>query len=371
MDELEATLALNMLPGLGPVGIRRLLEQFGSAEAVLNAKHSDLERVDGVSVALADRIRSWEKHVDLGAELVRVERFGAKLVLPSDPTFPANLKTIHDPPALLYVWGELREKDRHAIAVVGSRRSTHYGNESAKKLSFQLASAGLCILSGLARGIDAAAHLGALAAQGRTIAVIGGGLSELYPPEHRGLAEKIAASGAVVSEFPMSRKPDRTTFPMRNRIVSGWSFGVLVVEAGQSSGALITANQAAEQGRTVFAVPGPIDRPTSFGCNRLIQNGAKLVMTSSDVFDELGLLFQEKQMPLFEEVQPKESIALPDGLGDLYHALGREERLIDELVEICQLPSGKVMSGLLQLEMRGLVKQLPGKRYVRLHHPAG
>ncbi len=191
------------------------------------------------------------------------------------------MRTIHDPPLSLYVWGELEPRDGQGVGVVGSRKTSFYGTETAKKLSYQLAFAGYTIVSGLARGIDTAAHQGALAAKGRTVGVLGCGLSQIYPPENYALAERIAdGNGAIVSEFPMTTSPDRQTFPMRNRIISGSSVGLLVVEAGLNSGALISAGQAADQGRTVFAVPGPIDRDTSQGTNRLIQQGAKLVMDS-------------------------------------------------------------------------------------------
>ena len=188
-------------------------------------------------------------------------------------------------------WGRLEARDQHAIGVVGSRRTTHYGLECAKKLSYQIAYSGLTVVSGLARGIDTAAHQGALAAKGRTVAVLGTGLHHLYPAENRALAEKIASCGALVTEFSMETTPDRQTFPMRNRIISGWGFGLLVVEAGMNSGALISASQAADQGRNLYAVPGPIDRPTSHGTNRLIQQGAKLVMSVDDILEDVQTLF--------------------------------------------------------------------------------
>jgi DNA processing protein len=266
---------------------------------------------------------------------------------------------------VLYVWGELSERDQHAIAVIGSRRTTHYGSESAKKLSYQLAYAGLTIISGLARGIDTAAHQGALAAKGRTIAVIGSGLSKLYPPENAALAEKIrSGNGAIVSEFSMEIEPDRQTFPMRNRIISGWSQGLLVVEAGANSGALISVAQALEQGRNVYAVPGHINAPTAIGSNRLIQQGAKLVMDASDILDDLQILLPEsKPSP---EAAVRALPALSDDERRVYEAIHESETSIDDIATKAELPSGAVSSTLLRLELKKLVKQLPGKYFVKL-----
>ncbi len=256
MTPTEASIALNMLPTMGPVRLRKLLEVFETPERILAAKRDALRAVEGIGREVVDQIANWESLVDLPAELQRVRDFGATVITAESPFYSKQLREIHAPPIVLYVWGELSERDQHAIAVIGSRRTTHYGLESAKKLSYQLAYAGLTIISGLARGIDTAAHQGALAAKGRTIAVIGSGLSKLYPPENAALAEKIrSGNGAIVSEFSMEIEPDRQTFPMRNRIISGWSQGLLVVEAGANSGALISVAQALEQGRNVYAVP--------------------------------------------------------------------------------------------------------------------
>jgi DNA processing protein len=274
---------------------------------------------------------------------------------------------------VLYVWGDIRPADVHAIGVVGSRNVTHYGTETAKKLAYQLAYAGYTVVSGLARGIDTAAHQGALAAKGRTVAVLGSGLSNLYPPENSGLAEKIAASGAVVSEYPMTRPADRQTFPYRNRIVAGWGRGLLVVEAGLNSGALITANQALDQGRTIFAVPGQIDRPTSAGTNRLIQQGARLITSAEDILDELGSLLPTRPATPRTDKFPAPGVAGAPDRPALSHeetllvtALEVGEMSLDELVASTRLPISKVSSTLLTLEMKRLVRALPGHRYVKL-----
>src|SRR6202171_4535237 len=219
MTPTEACIALNMLPAMGPVRLRKLLEVFETPDRVLAARRDALRAVEGIGNDLADQIVQWENVVDLPAELDRIRQFGANIITAESPLYPRQLREIHAPPIVLYVWGELTERDQHAIAVVGSRRTTHYGMESAKKLSYQLAYAGLTVISGLARGIDTAAHQGALAAKGRTIAVIGSGLSKLYPPENSALAEKICnGSGAVVSEFSMEVEPDRQTSPVGNAI---------------------------------------------------------------------------------------------------------------------------------------------------------
>ena len=365
MNSTEACIALNMLPTVGPVRLRKLLEVFAEPQRVLAAKRSELRAAEGIGNEVADQIANWESIVNLPAELDRIREFGATLITQESPSYPKPLREIHAPPIVLYVWGELQERDHHAIGIIGARRTTHYGTESAKKLAYQLAYAGLTVISGLARGIDTAAHQGALAAKGRTIAVIGSGLSKLYPPENRGLAEKIRdGNGAIVSEFSMEIEPDRQTFPMRNRIIAGWSHGVLVVEAGLNSGALITASQALEQGRSVYAVPGHINAPSAFGSNRLIQQGAKLVMDASDILDDLQILLPEtKPSP---EAAARTLPALSDEERCIYDAIESTETPIDDIGRKCQLPSATVSSALLRLELKRLVKQLPGKYFVKL-----
>ena len=365
MKSTEACIALNMLPTMGPVRLRKLLEVFETPERILSAKRSALRTIDGIGNEVAEQIANWESTVDLSAELERIREFGAEVITAESPTYPRQLREIHAPPIVLYVWGELTERDQHAIGVIGSRRTSHYGAECAKKLSYQLAYAGLTIISGLARGIDTAAHQGALAAKGRTIAVIGSGLTKLYPPENAALADKIrSGNGAVVSEFSMTVEPDRQTFPMRNRIISGWSHGILVVEAGLNSGALITASQAIEQGRSVYAVPGHINAPTAHGSNRLIQQGAKLVMDASDILDDLQILLPEKQK--LPEASARPLPELSEDERRVYDAIHAAETPIDAITAASNLPSATVSSALLRLELKHLVKQLPGKYFVKL-----
>lgn len=361
MTETEAYIVLNMLPHIGPVRVRRLLAAFGSAEKIFQASHASLQRAEGIGPEAASSITGWEKSVDLAREMKLIEKDNVTVVTLADPRYPRLLREIHDPPIVLYVRGTL-PPDGHSVGLVGTRKPSHYALECAKKLSYQLAYSGLTVTSGLARGIDTASHQGALAAKGRTIAVLGSGLQNLYPPENAELADKIAAeNGAIITEFSMETTADRQTFPMRNRIISGLSFGLLVVEAGTKSGALISATQAAEQGRSLYAVPGRIDQPHAIGSNRLIQQGAKLVTSAQDILDDLGLLFPEKP----ELSSPRPEAALSPSEKAIYDALQDDETPIDEIIARSGLPTPEVSSTLLALEMRKLVKQLPGGRFVK------
>ena len=365
MNATEACIALNMLPTVGPVRLRKLLEVFKEPQQILTAKRGELRKVEGIGNEVADQVSNWESTVDLPAELQRVRDFSVTVITQESSSYPKSLREIHAPPIVLYVGGELEERDHHAIGIIGARRTTHYGTESAKKLAYQLAYAGLTVISGLARGIDTAAHQGALAAKGRTIAVIGSGLAKLYPPENVTLAEKIrSGNGAIVSEFSMEIEPDRQTFPMRNRIISGWSHGILVVEAGLNSGALITAAQALEQGRSVYAVPGHINAPSAMGSNRLIQQGAKLVMDASDILEDLQVLLPETKPSPQAAARPLPPLS--DDERRVYDTIEAEETAIDDIAAKSELPSSAVSSILLQLELKRLVKQLPGKHFVKL-----
>jgi DNA processing protein len=371
MNSREAFLALTLLPRVGPVTIRRLLDHFLEPEAVFRAGERALQAVEGIGPAMAKVIHGWENEIDLTREKRRIREIGANFVTIREECYPTLLKEIHDPPPGLYVLGELTERDHHAVAVVGSRRSTHYGNSCARKLSFQLAAAGITVVSGLARGIDTAAHEGAVEANGRTIAVIGCGLGKIYPPENEALARRIAnGHGAVISEFPIDQIPDKTTFPMRNRIVSGLSRGLLVVECPAWSGAMITANLAAEHGRNVYAVPGPIDRPSSEGCHKLLKDGAKLVTTADDILEDFSWLLPPSEIPGFKESQESQKAAnRPPLEGDdaiIFEAIDATESHIDEIISRTGLPASTVSVTLLKMELKRLVKQLPGQFYTRL-----
>lgn len=368
LSAVDAYLALNLLPNVGPIRVRRLLERFGSPQAILAASAGDLRTVNGIGEEMAAHIAGWEKHIDLAEEQRRIAAHGITLLTLDDPAYPPDLRQIHDPPFLLYQKGRITPADEAAVAVVGSRRATHYGREQAKRLSFQLAKAGFTIISGLARGIDTAAHEAAIAAGGRTIAVLGSGIGNVYPPENQALADRIAECGAVLSEFPVLYVPDKQSFPLRNRIVAGMSKGLLVVEAPAWSGSLITANQALEQGRSVFAVPGPIDRPTSEGCHRLIQQGATLVCSADDVISELGLEINSLPLEFPESSQneiktPSRSLEINDLEKRIIEELGQGDATIDRLAEVTGQAPGQLSATLLQLEMKRLVRQLPGKTF--------
>lgn len=361
MTSREALIVLNMLPKVGPVRVQRLLRCFGSAEAILSAPVGILRAVDGIGPEMADIIGSWEDRVDLSGELREVEARGLKIVTQQDDAYPELLLQSYDPPLLLYVWGEIKDVDRHAIAIVGSRKTTHYGTQTARQFAFQLASSGMTVVSGLARGIDTHAHEGALAAKGRTIAVIGSGLGQVYPPENMQLAEKIASgNGAVVSEFPLSTPPSKKTFPMRNRIVAAWSQGVLVVECPEWSGARITANLAGELGKPLYAVPGQIDRPSSAGCHALIREGATLVTSGQDILDDISVLpFQESSDRPPEETRPP----LEPDEQRVLEAIENGAALVDELHLATRLSLPEINATLLKLEICGRVQQLPGSRF--------
>lgn len=366
MNETEALLVLNMLPKIGPVRARRLMEACGGATAVLKAGVSTLQRVNGIGPETASIIHQWENNTDLSGELQRVREMNLTIFTELDPAWPEGLREMHDAPLLLYVHGKVEARDRSAIGVVGSRKATAYGLTCAKKFAFQLAHAGVTVLSGLARGIDTAAHEGAVAAKGRTIAVIGSGLGRLYPPENKPLADRIAdGHGAVVSEFPILTEPDKQTFPQRNRLVSGWSQGILVVEAPAWSGALITANSAADQGRAVYAIPGPIDRPSSMGCNKLIQNGARLVIDAADILDDMNALLPASAMTASAPVNHPPA-TLSETEQSIWDALAEGETQLDTIIARTGLPAATTSSQLMRMELKRLVKQLPGRYYVRV-----
>ena len=362
MTESEAYFIAHLLDGLGPVKTARLKECFGSLDKAITARGADLRGIEGIGNDMVSKITSWQETVDVEKERKWAAELGLQIVTFADPQFPASLREIYDPPLCIYIKGKIPETWPRGVALVGSRETSHYGLENAKKLGYQIAYAGVPVVSGLARGIDTAAHLGALAAKGVTWAVLGCGLDKMYPPENDTLAAKIVESGGcLISELALGTAPDKRTFPMRNRIVAGLSFGVLVIEAGRQSGALITARQALEQGRQVFAVPGRIDNPLAQGCHQLIKDGAKLVEGVEDILGELEF-FQ------FREDAPKPR-PLPTNLsGDeekVYAAIELDETPIDSITQATGLPSGTVSSTLLRLEMKKLVKQLPGKVFVR------
>jgi DNA processing protein len=369
---VEAAVALNMTPGLGSRTFMKLHEHFGSAEAILKASARELAKVEGVPRDIAKRIVETRAAADVEQEFALAQKHGARIIPFWSDEYPQPLRHIHTPPILLYVKGEMQKTDAIAVAIVGARRCSLYGRNQAERIAFELAARGFTIISGLARGVDGAAHEGALKAKGRTIAVLGTGLATIYPREHERLAERICASGALVSEFPMATPVDGRNFPPRNRIISGLSMGAVVVEASRKSGSLITATWAREQGREVFAVPGKIDNPLSLGPHKLIQDGAKLVASVEDIIDELGGAGKKLDTPEVQETLFEKQL---EGLNDrermIADVLERDEaKGIDEISDEAKLPISITMSTLTVLQVKKIVQDVGGKRFV-LSGPLG
>ena len=355
-----------MVEHVGPVRVRQLLQHFGDAPAILRASKQQLMFVRGIGEDTAEAIANWEKNVDLAAELKRCEEFGCHVVTQDDAEYPEMLRQIYDPPIVLYVKGTLTAADKNGVAIVGSRQTTHYGIEVARKFGYQLAYVGVTVVSGGARGIDTAAHQGALSAKGRTICVLGTGINIVFPPENAELFARIAESGAVVSQYPFNRQADRQSFAIRNRIVAGMTLGTVVVEANLTSGALITANFAVEYGRQVFAVPGRIDSPRSKGCHDLIKKGAKLCEGAEDILSEFEYLFPaSNRPPTVNETGVLPALTLSENEQKVYDALDKEPTPMDDVIRQCGLPASAVSVALLSLEMKRAVRQVPGKLFLR------
>jgi DNA processing protein len=365
-DTLADTLRLALVPGVGPVTRRALLERFGTARAVLDAAPSQLRGVPGVGAKLAERIVAARREIDAEAELRVCHEHGLTVLTEEDADYPRMLREIHDPPAVLFLHGDLRPQDRLAVAIVGTRHATRYGQQQAERLAGGLARAGLTIVSGLARGIDAAAHRGALQAGGRTLAVLASGVLNIYPPEHAALAEQVRAAGALISENPPHSAPLSGAFPQRNRLISGLSLGVIVVEAAERSGALISAQHAMEQGREVFAVPGRVDSRTSRGCHRLLRDGAKLVESVDDVLEELGPLVAGTPGVDGRVVHHPAELQLNDQERQVLDAIDEEPTSIDAVVVGSRLPIQRVLSTISVLEMRRLVRRISGNLVARV-----
>ena len=364
MTSREAYISLNRIEGIGPVRVRALCAALGSPEAVLEASPAALAGVRGIGPKVAENIVSQRSGLDAGREEAAAAKLGARLVTPVDGDYPEPLKNIYDPPLCLYVRGTLEKKDAQALAIVGTRRASHYGAAQADRLAYQVSKAGFAVVSGLARGIDTVAHKAALKAGGRTLAVLGGAMDKLYPPENRELAEEIVAHGALISEFPLGREPDRTTFPYRNRVVSGLSKGVLVVEAGMDSGAMNTAEQALEQGRSVMAVPGRVDMDGARGPHSLIRNGARLVEDLADILKEFEFLFPPaEQARLVRGQDARQRLTLLPAEEAVVRALWTEPELdVDVLIRRTGLSSAQLMTLTMQLEMKRVLRRLPGRR---------
>ena len=375
--DLRDHLALALVPGLGPKLTAAALAHFGSAGAARRASAAAWETVPQIGAKLAGRFADALQRVDVDAEWHLIEKHGVRPILFGSPDYPAPLANIPDPPGLLYTRGTLEPDDARAVGIVGSRSCTPYGKRMAEHLAGGLARAGWVVVSGLARGIDGCAHRGALDAGGRTIAVLAGGLSSIYPPEHSDLAERVVRSGALVTETPMTVDPQPGMFPARNRIISGLSRAVVVVEANVRSGALITVTHAAEQGRDVYAVPGNADSPASAGCLDLIRKGARLVRSADDILEDLAGLapFDPPAAPrvkptLFDAPAkpPAEPAGPPPGMDAgqrrVWDALGSAKHA-DELSRELGMPAGELSVVLMKLEMKKAVQRLPGNRYER------
>jgi DNA processing protein len=362
-DERLLWLALHLIPGLGSTLFRRLITHFGSPREVFNAGLEELAGVQGVSKAMARRISRRQHDIDPERELCKAERIGARILCLPDEGYPELLRQIHNPPMVLYIKGVDIPQDVLLFAMVGSRKPTGYGLSSAERLAAGLAARGAWVVSGLARGIDSAAHWGALLAGGSTVAVLGTGIDCVYPSENEALSHRITEKGCLVSEFPLESHPEPRNFPIRNRIISGLSKGVVVVEAARRSGSLITASIALDQGRDVFAVPGSISSFVSVGTHQLIKQGAKLVEHAEDVLEEYGWSGTIRTRSV-ESASPPEDLSVAERL--VYDRLGDYPLHIDEIVRASAgMDAGKVTGILLKLEIQGLVRQHQGKMFTR------
>ncbi len=369
MNDTEGLLILNMVEDLGSVRTQALLKHFGSLAKVFRASEDELKMAEGIGPKIAPKIVQSIKDINIDKELGLIKQYGIKIITFLDKDYPKNLKNIYDPPVVLYVKGEILPEDDVAIAIVGSRLASFYGRQTSEKLGYELASRGITVVSGMARGIDSSAHKGALKAKGRTLAVLGSGLLDIYPEENTALADKIAENGAVISEFPMRTIPDSGNFPKRNRIISGLSLGTVVVEAAQKSGALITADCALEQGRDVFSVPGKVDSTTSKGTNKLIKQGAKLTETADDIMEELSRELLSSSSYLRNracQVYQIRGSGLDKRENMVYNLLSSDPQHIDELCEETGMGISEVSRILLNLEIKRFVRQLPGKTFVKL-----
>jgi DNA processing protein len=360
-----AALRLNLIAGVGPRTQQTLLERFATAEAVFQARDAELREVEGIGPKLAAAIIAAGASHQAEAELARCRDLGVQLIFRGSPDYPRSLAEIPDPPSVLYCRGALEPRDQLAVAMVGSRRCTHYGRQMAERLAGGLARAGLTVISGLARGIDAAAHEGALAAGGRTLAVMATGLANIYPPEHKALAERVVRQGALLSESALDQAPVPGLFPQRNRIISGLSQAVIVVEAARNSGALHTVRHAMEQGREVFAVPGRIDSLASEGCHDIIRDGATLIRNADDVLQALGPLTNPVATAPSETVLSPRELTLDPQERGILNLVTADPIHIDEILRAADIETSRVLSTLTVLEMRRFVKRLPGGCYCR------
>jgi len=372
-QELTDWLRLVLTPEIGSRRGKSLLERFKTPKAILEASLDDIAEVENVGREVAKKIVEGRKRIDLDCQIKLIKKNNVTLIPLDSGYYPANLKSIFDPPLVLFIKGEILEQDYFSIAIVGTRLASFYGRTMSEKLSRELTEKGFTIVSGGARGIDTFSHQAALRAKGRTLAVLGCGLDVVYPPENKKLFEEIAEKGAVISEFPLSTRPDKGNFPMRNRIISGLSLGVIVIEAPHKSGALITVTHANEQGREVFSVPGHADSFVSKGTNQLLREGAKLVENADDIIEELEPILKSKikelKVNLPEPPQKKEILMEPqlsEEEAKVYNLLSSGSLDFDDIIVKSQLPVSAASSVLMMLQLKKLVKQLPGKIFEKL-----
>ncbi|HIJ53261.1 MAG TPA: DNA-protecting protein DprA [Planctomycetes bacterium] len=375
--DIEKWLKLIRAGSVGPTTFGKFINHFNSVDGALGASVSELAKIDGVGFKTAEQIAATRNKFDTTAELELAEKLGVWIIHLDDKRYPPVLKQIYDPPPVLYIKGSLTRQDNLCISIVGSRRCSLYGREQSSRLAHFLSSAGFTICSGIARGIDTAAHQGALSAGGRTFAVQGCGLANIFPPENKKLFELISDSGACISELPLRYEPMSENFPPRNRIIAGLSLGTIVVEAGLRSGALITARAALENNREVMAVPGKIDSPLSKGSHQLIKQGAKLIESVEDVMEALGYIgkqlethateaaakaSEKVETPLFDASQ----LNLSNSERTIYDYLSKEPSHIDQIITDTDLAPGSINAGLISLRLKGIIKQLPGNLFLKL-----
>ncbi|MEM6469026.1 MAG: DNA-processing protein DprA [Planctomycetota bacterium] len=364
--ETRALLRLSMLPGLGPRTLTSLLSHFGSPQTALDASPEELRLVDGVGPKLVHTIRTASDHIDEQRVIDWCTQHDCDLMTDEDDAYPSLLREMHDAPPLFFKIGDFQPADQIAVAIVGTRHGTAYGTRMAERLSYGLAKAGVTVVSGLARGIDAVAHEGALSAGGRTIAVLGGGLGQIYPAEHEGLAKAVAADGVVMSEYSPFAKPRGGMFPQRNRIIAALSLATLVIEAPDRSGALITAGHAGELGRDVLALPGPVTSRASRGVNRLIRDGATLVQTVEDVLEALGPLSSSVTDDDGHEIRQPSELTLNAVERSVLELIDASGTLIDQVIAKSGLAAHQVLSTISVLEMRKLIRRLSGQYVARI-----
>ena len=374
--DIEKWLKLIRADNVGPITFAKLIKHFGSPDRALGASVSELTKIDGIGFKIAEQIARTRNKFDTTAELALAEKLGVWIIHFDDGRYPPVLKRIYDPPPVLYIKGTLTGADNLCISIVGSRRCSLYGQEQSSRIAHMLSSAGFTICSGMAQGIDSAAHQGALSAGGRTIAVQGCGLANIFPPENKKLFELIAESGACISELPLWYEPLSENFPPRNRIIAGLALGTIIVEAGFNSGALITARAALENNREVMAVPGKIDSPLSKGSNQLIKQGAKLIESVGDVMEALGYIGEQLQSyvssaaekaaekveaPLFDVSE----LNLSDCERTIYDCLSYEPSHIEQIIAATDFGPGNINASLISLRLKGLIKQLPGSLFLK------